>query len=96
MIARWLWQACLLSILPSLRVIASCAQWLPVAYRATIGFQRVESADPRMKGVIVSCKLVDIYLLLIWVPMMTPDPWGGTLDCAVARWTVYFYVHLCI
>lgn len=46
-IASWLRQACLLAILPSLRVIiASRAERLPVAYRAAIGFQRVEGADP--------------------------------------------------
>ena len=96
MIARWLRHACLHAILPSLSVIAPRAQWLPVAYRATIGFEGIESADPRLKGVIIRCKLVDIYMLLIWVALRTSHPWGGTLDGAVARWTVYFDVHLCI
>ena len=46
-IASWLRLAFLLAILPSLRVIVpSRAQGLPVTYRAAIGFQRVEGADP--------------------------------------------------
>jgi hypothetical protein len=84
MIARWFRHACLHAILPSLSVIAPRAQWLPVAYRAAIGFEGIECADPRLKGVIIRRKLVDIYMLLIWVHLRTPHPWGSTLDGAVA------------